>query len=328
MGTLYVDRRDALLKKDAGRLVITEPDGKGQGIPFSHVERMVIASPAMLDTRVIGALVEQGAGLMLINRRWQGRGAWLLGSGLGDVKRRLGQYRRFGDDPWRNAWSLGLVRHKLRRQYRLLARALAARPDQRHALTTAMGRIQERLRALTPASQTPGRGTLRGIEGAAAAAYFPGLAAVFPDSLEFKGRNRRPPRDPVNACLSLGYTLLHGDAVSACHTAGLDPLLGFYHEPAYGRASLGTDLMEPFRPVLDEWVWGLFRERVLRPEQFQNRQGACLLDKAGRSRFYPAYEVFAGPVRRALRRYAMRLARTLEKEGEGMLEPQEEEDND
>ena len=92
---------------------------------------------------------------------------------------------------------------------------------------------------------------LRGIEGAAAAAYFQGFTRLFPPSLEFTGRNRRPPRDPVNAVLSLSYTPLHFEAVQAVCAAGLDPLIGFYHELVFGRESLASDLIEPLWPKVD-----------------------------------------------------------------------------
>ena len=96
------------------------------------------------------------------------------------------------------------------------------------------------------------------------------------------GRNRRPPRDPVNACLSLAYTLLHFEAVRMAHAAGLDPLLGFYHRPAFGRESLACDLIEPLRPAVDEWIWQQFSPGPLRPEHFSPDKGACLLGKTGR----------------------------------------------
>jgi CRISPR-associated protein Cas1 len=99
--------------------------------------------------------------------------------------------------------------------------------------------------------------------------------------------------------------------VRAAHGAGLDPLLGFYHEPAYGRESLACDLIEPLRPRLDGWVWGLFRERRLRAEDFVMDKGACLLAKEGRQTFYAGYEYWVPPLRRYLRRECYRLANGL-----------------
>jgi len=141
---------------------------------------------------------------------------------------------------------------------------------------------------------------LRGIEGAGASAYFGGFTQLFAPALEFTGRNRRPPRDPVNACLSLAYTLLHFETVIACHGAGLDPFIGFYHEPAYGRESLACDLVEPLRPRVDAWTWELFRSKTLRSDHFSSeQQNGCLLDKRGRKLFYAEYERFIPPLRKS-----------------------------
>jgi CRISPR-associated protein Cas1 len=159
--------------------------------------------------------------------------------------------------------------------------------------------------------------SLRGFEGAAAAAYFGAYVHLFPGSLNFSGRNKRPPPDPVNVCLSLGYTLLHYDAVRACQTVGLDAMLGFYHDVCFNRESLACDLMEPLRPVIDAWVWQLFRDRQLRLEHFSDDNGRCQMNKAGRQCFYAFYETKAGPVRRLLRRYGYALAKRYQAVYEG-----------
>jgi CRISPR-associated protein Cas1 len=195
--------------------------------------------------------------------------------------------------------------------------ALIARPDLRKALVDATSSLDGMLATLAGEAD-PMRS--RGLEGAAAAAYFRGYVCLFPESARFENRNRRPPKDPVNACLSLGYTLLHFDAVRACHVAGLDPLVGFYHRPAFGRESMACDLIEPLRPAIDRWTWHLFRDRTLRPESFSQDKGACLLNKAGRGRFYPAYEVVAAGLRRHLRRECSVIARALRSHGAPLLE--------
>lgn len=170
-------------------------------------------------------------------------------------------------------------------------------------------------------------GSLRGFEGAAARAYFAGLAGVMPPALEFGGRNRRPPRDPVNVCLSLGYTLLHTQAVQACTMAGLDPLLGFYHRPSFGRESLASDLIEPLRPAMDLWwVWELLRTRNLREEHFSTDKGACLLGKAGRGVFYADWQTNSKPWQRWLQGHAQRLANSLRTTGTAWLATAADED--
>ena len=143
---------------------------------------------------------------------------------------------------------------------------------------------------------------LRGLEGGAASAYFSAYTSLFPGSLGFSKRKRRPPTDPVNALLSLTYTLLHWEAVREIELTGLDPIIGFYHDFEYGRESLACDLIEPLRPHADRWIWELFRNRVFTARDFtqgKERPG-CYLKKGGRKRFYPLYEEWAKEARRRL----------------------------
>ena len=190
------------------------------------------------------------------------------------------------------------------------------RPDQQYALHKASATLKgiaDRLKA--PGCEALPLDSLRGLEGAAAAAYFNAYTRLFPESLGFHRRTRRPPRDPVNACLSLAYTLLHFDAVQACHGAGLDPLIGFYHDLYHGRESLASDFLEPLRPYVDRWVRELFRTRQLEAGAFRQDGDACLLDKHGREVFYKAYETFANPRRKLLRRATRFSAKTIADRG-------------
>lgn len=109
------------------------------------------------------------------------------------------------------------------------------------------------------------------------------------------------------------------------HAAGLDPLLGFYHRPAFGRESLACDLIEPLRPFADEWVWRQFQSHALRADHFTQDKGACLLGKAGREHFYAAWERQAPIPRRWLRLRSAHLARNLRQEGSAWMEDDEEE---
>ncbi len=308
MGTLYLDRRDLTLRLDGKRLVIEEPDARPRGVPLALLERVVLQGQVQFDSSVLTALAERGAGVVCLSARHSRRTALLLGPGHGDARRRLAQYQLAFDAETRLALARRLIAGKLAAQIRLLETAQAQRPDARKPLHDGIATLRGLLPKLAVAMD---RDVVLGLEGAGAAAHYAALTALFPPSLRFTGRNRRPPRDPVNACLSLGYTLLHFEAVRAAHGAGLDPLLGFYHEPAYGRESLACDLIEPLRPRLDGWVWGLFRERRLREHDFVEDKGACLLAKESRQTFYAGYEYWVPPLRRYLRRECYRLANEL-----------------
>lgn len=324
MATLFLDRAQLEVRADGDALALYESGERRGTVPLKLLDRVVIqGGRTRIESGALLRLAEAGVATLLLSPRRSRRVAVVLGPAHNDAAVRLAHARRVDDAEFCARWARDLVTAKLRRQRRLLRSAPAARPDVRKALLDAdasLAAVAARL-----AGEAMPAESLRGLEGSAARAYFQGLAALFPPALGFVGRNRRPPRDPVNACLSLAYTLLHFDAVRAAHCAGLDPLLGFYHRPAFGRESLACDLIEPLRPLADEWVRGLFQSRALRDDHFSADNGACLLGKAGRQRFYEDWEPFAAMPRRWLRARCARLARTLRIEGTPWLAPADEE---
>lgn len=317
MSTLYIDRKDLEIRAERQYLILYENGERRSTMPLHLVERVVVRGSAMLSTGVLTLLADQGIGLCVLGGRHSRHAATLLGRPHGDAARRIGQYRWYRDADERLRLAVLLVRGKLRASLRFIDQAEPLRPDCRLPLHKARGTLREIAAGLRNAAtaSTLDLTRLNGLEGAAAAAYFSGIAPLFPEALGFTTRNRRPPRDPVNAVLSLAYTLAHFDAVAACHAAGLDPLIGFYHEPAFRRESLACDLIEPLRPRIDAWAWRLFAEQQLRVHHFTTEAGGCLLDKAGRQVFYAGWETSAAPgLRHRLRRYANALARHLARE--------------
>jgi CRISPR-associated protein Cas1 len=184
---------------------------------------------------------------------------------------------------------------------------------------------------------------LLGIEGAAASQYFqqfngmvkveddlPGLGLSCENTKQrmfnfnFNNRNRRPPTDPVNAMLSLAYSMLAKDCTLAALAVGFDPYLGFYHQPRFGRPALGLDLMEEFRPLVAEsTVLSCINNRVVTDKDFVKAGQAVNLTAPGRKRFFQTYEqrmssLITHPLfdykvsyRRALELQARLLAKTL-----------------
>jgi CRISPR-associated protein Cas1 len=308
MATLILDNRALELAIDGQALALYEAGERRGSLPLKLLERVILQGDLALTSGVLTRLSENGTAILMLSKRHSRRLALVLGPVHNDAAIRLAQALAVADERWCAQWALRQVRSKLRAQVRLVRQALAARPDCHKVLCDTLASLQASLDALANPEHPAEPQRIRGLEGAAARAYFQGLAALFPPGLGFAGRNRRPPRDPVNACLSLAYTLLHFDAVRAAHIAGLDPLLGFYHRPAFGRESLASDLIEPLRPQADAWVWQLFRQRKLRAEHFGHDRNACLLGKAGREVFYQDYETFAAAPRRLLRRHCRLLA--------------------
>ncbi|CAN5810928.1 CRISPR-associated endonuclease Cas1 [soil metagenome] len=137
---------------------------------------------------------------------------------------------------------------------------------------------------------------LLGMEGAAAREYFSKFSLMFKQSgyenaFDFSTRNRRPPKDPVNALLSFLYSMLTKEMLVALIGIGFDPYLGFYHQPRYGRPALALDLMEEFRPLIaDSVVIGLINTGEIRRQDFITRLTGCALTDSGRKRVIEAFE--------------------------------------
>lgn len=155
-----------------------------------------------------------------------------------------------------------------------------------------------RLEALLPqVEQAAELSSLLGLEGAGARAYFAAFARMVRHTFGFIGRRRHPAPDPVNALLSLGYTMVYNEIASLLDGLGFDPYLGFFHQPDYGHATLASDLLEEFRaPLVDRLTLSLINNRVFTAEDFfvhEPSRGAYLQDEP-RKRYFQEYERFVG----------------------------------
>jgi len=309
MTALFIDRKDARLALNGASLTI-HAGAEISHLPLGQIERVVVRGPASIETGLLSRMWTQGIGLLLLSGRRGEPTARFHGQPHNDVRRRIAQTLAACDPALALALAKAIVAAKLTAQERALARLSRRRPGMRRDCIV-FDRALAGLRQTLPAAAD--LDAVRGHEGAAARLYWTALTGAFAPSLEFTGRNRRPPRDPVNAALSLAYTLATFEAGKQAQRYGLDPMIGFLHAPSFGRESLACDLVEPLRPRIDGWVEGLFRERVLRREHFTtDADGACLLGKAGRAAFYEALEGVLPIWTRWLGRSARRLTAALD----------------
>ncbi|MCM8593969.1 CRISPR-associated endonuclease Cas1, partial [Accumulibacter sp.] len=296
MTSLYVDRRGVTLKADGEALVFYENDERVGTVPLAPLSRVFLRGDVTLSSALLGKLGERGIGVVVLSGR-KAVPTMLLGRPHNDAARRVAQYRLAQDADYCLRFSRAIVEAKLRAQSAFLAARRESEPQSRYLLTVALRRLAGHIAAV---DEQASLASLRGLEGAGAAAYFEGFADLFADRLHFSGRNRRPPRDPVNALLSLGYTLLHAEAVLALYGAGLDPFIGFFHSLDFARESLACDVVEPLRVEVDQHALMLFRTEKLRPEDFSMTSAGCLLGKAGRACFYAEWEPLAARLRKLL----------------------------
>jgi CRISPR-associated protein Cas1 len=316
MSTLYVDRKNVRLELDAEALVFFENGERIGTVPLAPLSRIVMRGNVTVDTSLLGKLGAHGIGVIVLSGR-KAEPSLFLPRTHNDAERRLAQYRAACDPTLCYILSQDIVRQKLQSQLDFIEDRLQTRHDARYELSRAARGIAGMLGQIETQPDIP---ALRGLEGSAANLYFFAYAALVPESLGFKGRNRRPPRDPVNAVLSLSYTLLHAEAVLAAHAAGLDPAIGFFHQTSFGRESLASDLIEPCRADVDRWTLALFNRQVLRAEDFSTTADGCLLGKAGRGRYYLEWEPMAEHLRRHLDRQTRVLVHAIQP---GSPEPDE-----
>lgn len=296
MTSLYVDRRGVVLKADGEALVFYENGERIGTVPMAPLSRIFLRGDVSLSSSLLGKLGERGIGVVVLSGR-KAIPTLLLGRPHNDAARRVAQYRLSQDPDFCLRFSRAIVESKLRAQAAFLDERRDSDMQSRYLLTVVLRRLESTIAAVDAQTSIA---SLRGLEGAGAAAYFEGLGDLLPDRLGFDRRNRRPPQDPVNAVLSLGYTLLHAEAVLALYGAGFDPFVGFYHALDFGRESLACDSVEPLRVEVDRHTLMLFRTEKLRVDDFTQADGACLLGKAGRARFYAEWEPLAERVRKQL----------------------------
>ena len=190
MATLYLDRRGIRLKLDSGALCLMDDEGLVQRLPLGLVERIVVSADVELSSRLLAALGREQVGLLLLDGR-QGGHAVLSGGARGDARRRLGQARLALSEESRGEWARRLVRGKILAQARLLRLWAEQRAAARFRLLGQAGKLEPAVRAAA-AGASGVEGSIRGIEGAASAAYFEGMREVLAPGLGFEGRNRRP----------------------------------------------------------------------------------------------------------------------------------------
>lgn len=278
MSSVILDRRDLQLDYEANCLIVRQPNRPPQSVPLTRVQRLVVNHNTQISTRLLGHCQRHGVDFIVLNHRYHDLNLAVLAPSNRQLQARLQQYQLSVDPTQAQPLAQYLLRLKFKRIQRQL-----------HAQTADASQAQLRLQlqhALGQLSQPQGWSSLRGIEGSVQRAVFSYWREQLPPALGFVNRQRRPPPDPVNAVLSLGYTLLYYQTARQCLAAGLDPQLGFYHRPCGSRLSLACDVMEPMRFGVEAQVVALFNSGQLTRRHFSIRQGQCHLGKQGREVFY------------------------------------------
>jgi len=262
---LYVTEQGAVLRKAGDRFLVEKGDEVLLDLPYHKLEAVLLFGNVQVTTQALAELLEKGVNLSLFSRQGSYRGSLAPPRGK-NVKLRIAQFEKYHDAASALAVARSLVNAKITNGLAVLARY-----SHRNEVSEAFqGRKRELENALETCPKAETIASLDGIEGSAARAYFSALMQFNLSEMSWPGRKKHPATDPLNALLSLTYTLVMHELTGLLEGAGLDPYLGFLHQVDYGRPSLALDLMEPFRhPIADRLVLTLVNRGMITAEDFR-----------------------------------------------------------
>lgn len=288
MGTIYVTQDDSFISKIDERLNIKFDKKIILDVPLIKVDGLVIMGRSSISPAAIAELIDKKIPLTFLtnNGKYIAR---LEPEMSKNIFVRNAQWKAAGESVKAVHVTQGFVRGKLKNYRQTLQQS-----QRRYTELDFNAGITQLTNAIASLEKADSINSIRGLEGAGSAAYlgcFNQLIRV--DDFSFTTRNRRPPVDPVNSLLSLGYSLLRHDIQGALNIVGFDPYLGYLHTERYGRPSLALDLMEEFRPlIVDAVVLTAINRRMLTPKDFITEpvSNAVSLTKEGLHTFLRLYQ--------------------------------------
>jgi len=280
MPSLYLNEYGATLGLVNDRLQVRRNGKLIQEIPALHLERVVLMVPANITQPAVRFLMERGIDIAYLSPNGTFYGRYSAGAGK-SVETRLMQFQKFFDAAFRLGLAKTFIAGKISN---MLALWRWLRCENCKELET----LQKVARSLGNVSSLE---SLLGNEGAASAAHFQLFRKFLPREWSFPKRSPHPPPDPVNAMLSLGYTLLYSRMAGMLHMNGLDPYLGFFHESKHGHAALASDLIEEWRaPLVDALVLRFLNQRQVTLHDFEKAKGSVQMAKPALQKFLAAFE--------------------------------------
>ena len=281
---VYVLDQGSTVHKRGDCLEIRARDGKVSTVRMIEVSQLCLYGGVEISTPAVVELMQRGIPVLHFTHA-----GWFEGICLGHISKnidlRIRQFERARD----RERSLSIARRMISGKIRNCRILLRRNDEQIPAL------VLERLAEYAcQAERASSFETLLGVEGAAAELYFCRLGCLLKaddDRLSFQGRNRRPPRDPVNATLSYLYGILVKECFVTLLAVGFDPYLGFYHQPRYGRPALALDLMEEFRPLIaDSTMVSLFNNKELDIKDFVITEEGVMIGRSAKRKVVAGYE--------------------------------------
>ncbi len=287
MAVLYICQQGTSVHRDGERLSVKDGTRQVASVRLAELERVLAYGNINFTTAALKTLLKSGIPVSLLSSRGAIRGMVESPAGK-NAARRMEQYRKSDDPAWRLEFSRRVVDGKVRNSGEWINRY-----HRRHPFPDMQGYRDTISAVLRRIAKSEDIDTLLGLEGLAARVHYHMMSMMIPPEWHFTGRNRRPPRDPVNSMLSLGYTLLCTEIHGVLESFGLDPYVGFYHVREYGRPSLACDIEEEFRTiVVDRLVHYLVKQGMVKPRHFfmESKEKGCRFREEPLKKFFTSYD--------------------------------------
>lgn len=282
---LVLQEQGSYLGKSGDRLVIKKQGKKLGEVRTFEISHVCLYGNAQISTQALSELLDRNIPVLYFSY-----GGWFKGYThtftSKNVNLRMRQYELSRDTDIKLGLSRSFMIGKIKNCRTMLRRNGCG--DNKKSLDE----LSKMIKKVEKAKNTS---SLLGIEGNAARVYFGAFGSMLKTGdknvFDLRSRNRRPPRDPVNALLSFSYSSLSKDITTSIICVGMDPMIGFYHKPRYGRPALALDIMEEFRPIIgDSVVLSIINNEELTEEDFIFKGRSCNLNRLGRRKFFGAYE--------------------------------------
>ncbi len=288
MATLYLTEQGSVLKKTYKRILIEKKGEKLLEIPEFKIDRIIIFGNVQITTQAINFLLDKGidASFLSLNGKFRGR---LSSIESKNVYLRVAQYQKSQDDNFKKRFAKTIIDAKIKNSIHLLKRYVRNHPEKDFSRY-----IVNLKKNLVSLARKGSLSAIRGVEGRSSAIYFEAFGKMFRKELQFSKRSRRPPTNPINSLLSLGYILITNEIFSIVSAIGFDPYIGYLHEMDYGRPSLALDLVEEFRqPIIDTFTLRLINKKILSESDFEKKDNqGFYLKEDSRKKYFINYEHF------------------------------------
>jgi CRISPR-associated protein Cas1 len=281
MSTLYLTEQGSILHKTQRRLVIIKNKKIIQEIPIFKIDRILIFGNIQISTQALSFILDSGIICSFFSSQGKFKGS-LRPVESGNVFLRIAQYERYLDKEFRVEISKTIVYAKINNEIKFL---------ENYSKTNFKEIIEELKKNINNLKDKNSISFIMGIEGHSTSLYFKGLSLILKNKFLFEKREYHPPKDPANALLSFGYSLITNEIFSLLSGIGFDPYIGFFHELTYNRPSLALDIVEEFRtPVVDKMIVTLINKNIIKEEDFQREENSIYLNNIAKKAFLTHYE--------------------------------------